>query len=436
MRTIIRCVSNREALMTQERLSDAGVDAAAAPGPAVRARLAPEGEDVLVIPALDGDLERAGAYLRALPHVGERLCALAAAPSWVRLPTDLSVDTPFDGVIATDGAPELLQAQIKAFTRMSITAEERARRFATAVALGVGPPAAARPKPLKALYIGAPSPQFLALERAFSPAPGLVAAAFTSFCGFDYLHDDAFDAVVLNAQKDPATAIGLCAALRRNAQLYHMPTMVLTAPDDEATRRTAIARGACVAIGVDAPFEAPLGWLFEAIRRERRRRISEQENYALRDLMGEARTGLFRDEAFHAHVKRLAVDHHSSGRAFSVAIISATPRGGVSAGGATWRRSFEELCSLTARLVRDTDCATVLRADTIAIALPATGLEGARRSAERIASVAECTAFSVGGIDEQPLIFERSAAEMQPGESGEALLARAERSITEERVSA
>jgi hypothetical protein len=63
-------------------------------------------------------------------------------------------------------------------------------------------------------------------------------------------------------------------------------------------------------------------------------------------------------------------------------------------------------------------------------------LESARRSAERIASVAECTAFAVGDDGAGPLVFERSAVELQPGESGAGLLARALRGIEAPRVSA
>ena len=437
MRIIVRSASNNDARAVQEFLGAAEFEAAALPGPAAYATALPEGEDVVVVPALDGDLARAGAYFEDLPSDSQRLCALAAVPFETLLSTNLAFETPFDGVIAIDGPRKLLGAQIDAYVRKAVAVEERTRRFATAVALNVKLPGPSRPKPLKALYIGAPSTQFLALERAFAPAPGLVAAAFTSFCGFDYLHDEAFDAVVLNGAKDPATAIGLCAALRRNAQLYHMPTMVLTAPDDAATRDAAVERGASVAVAANAPFEAPLGWLFEAIRRERIRKAAERDNFALRDLMGDPRTGLFRKKMFEAHVQRLAIEHHASGRPFSIAILRATARAGINQiSEEAWRRGFGEVCSLAGRLIRDTDCATAIAEDAIAIALPSTAVIGARKSAERIASVAECTAFSAGDATDQPLAFERSAAELQPGESGEALLARVERELLEERATA
>ena len=43
---------------------------------------------------------------------------------------------------------------------------------------------------------------FLALERALADHGGVVAAAFSSYAGFDHLHDEPFDAVVLNGAQD------------------------------------------------------------------------------------------------------------------------------------------------------------------------------------------------------------------------------------------
>jgi hypothetical protein len=45
--------------------------------------------------------------------------------------------------------------------------------------------------------------------------------------------------------------------------------------------------------------------------------------------------------------------------------------------------------------------------------------------AERIAAVASCTAFASGEGGVGPLVFEQSAVELQPGESGAGALARA-----------
>jgi two-component system cell cycle response regulator PopA len=94
-----------------------------------------------------------------------------------------------------------------------------------------------------------------------------------------------------------------------------------------------------------------------------------------------------------------------------------------------WTRGFNEIASLAARLMRETDSGAAIGHDVIAVALTATDLKGARRTAERIASVAECTAFASGDNGTGPLVFEQSTVELQPGESGAALLARALRAL-------
>ena len=433
MRIVVRAHDARHARDAQGLLAAAGVDAMALAGPY---RPAPDGEDITIFSALQGDVAEvarlAVTSLEAEPPPLARLVGL----KW-NAPPKLGLGAPevFAGAIALDAPPKLLAAQVEACMRAAVVAEERARRAATAAELKIALPAAPEPRKLKALYIGAPSVMFLALERVLAEQGGLVAAAFSSYAGFDHLHDEPFDAVVLNGAKDPATAISLCAALRRNATLHHLPTMVIAAPGDTATAEAAIARGASAVAEANAPCGPSLGWLFEAVRRERRRSAAEHDIRALRDLMGDARTGLFKRAAFDKHLARLAADHHQSGRPLSLSVLHVMPAPGAREPSAeVWKRGFNEIASLAARLMRDADASATLGGDLITVALPAASLAAARRTGERIASVAECTAFASGEGDAGPLVFEQSAVELQPGESGSAMLARALRALEAESV--
>jgi len=418
LRIVVRCQDARLARDTQAQLAAAGVEAFALPGPA---RAAPDGQDIVIVPAPEGDIASARAYAKT----ETALACLVGLPNALPPEPGLSGVEGFDGALALDAPPALLSAQLNAHARVAVIAEERLRRADTARALGVAPPGAPEPRKLKALYIGAPSPVFLSLERALSEHGGLVAAAFSSFAGFDHLHDEPFDAVVLNGAQDSATAISLCAALRRNASLFHLPTMVITAAGDHATATAAIDRGASAIVSANAPSRQPLGWLFEAVRRERRRRSGEHDVRALRDLMGDPRTGLFRRAAFDAHLTRLAADHHASGRPLSLAVLRVMQAPGArEADPQVWKRGFGEIASLAGRLMREADCGAAI-GDIIAVALPAAALQAARRTAERIASVAECTAFAAGEGGVGPLVFEQSSVELQPGESAAGMLARA-----------
>jgi two-component system, cell cycle response regulator PopA len=427
LRVVVRAQDARIARDAQALLAAAGVEAAALPGPF---RPAPDGEDIAILAAgrdIDDFARLCAASLQAPQPPLARLIGLRSGA-----PPALGLNTanPFTGAIALDAPPKLLAAQVEACTRVAIAEEESGRRQATAIEMKAGAPHPLGPRRLKALYIGAPSAMFLALERMFSQHDGLTAAAFSSYAGFDHLHDEPFDAVVLNGAQDASTAISLCAALRRNASLYHMPTMVVTRPGDIATANAAIDRGASAVAEANAPCGPSLGWLFEAVRRERRRRAAEHDIRALRDLMGDPRTGLFRRDPFDAHLKRLAADHHANGRSMALCVLRVLPAHGLSEPEPdAWKRGFTEIASLAGRLMRDGDTGVALGNEFIAVAMPATSLQGAKRTAERIASVAECTAFASGEGGSGPLVFEQSAVELQAGESGGALLNRALRAL-------
>ncbi|ANP44457.1 hypothetical protein ATE48_00230 [Candidatus Viadribacter manganicus] len=417
---MVRAADARLARDAQEMLANAGVSATALAGPY---RAAPDGEDIRILAGEGAPHEVAGSPLLLSLTAGR----IDTAPA-------TGAET---GALALNGPPKLLAAQMESWTRVAIAEEERARRLATAEVMGLTPPKQPEPHKLKALYIGAPSSAFLALERTLADQGGLVAAAFTSYTGFDHLHDEPFDAVVLNAAQDPSTALSLCSALRRNASLYHLPTLVLTKPGDAATAASAIDRGASAISTTITPCEASLGWLFEAVRRERRRRAAEHDMRALRDVMGDPRTGLWLRDAFNNHVARLAADHHASGRPMSMVVLRVTPAiGAREPSPEIWRKGFGEIASLAARLMRDADSGVTLGHDLIALALPAARLRNAKRTAERIASVAECTAFASGEGGAGPLVFEQSVVELQPGESGSAMMARALRAIEVESIPA
>lgn len=424
MRIVVRASDARVARDAQALLAAADVEAAAIAGPY---RPAPDGEDIAIFPGMD-DAPDAARGLACDAAKAERppLAFIAGLRSDHPPAIGLAEIGCFSGAIALDAPPKLLSTQIASCIRVAIAEEERARRVATSAALGAAAPQPIEPRKLKALYIGAPSATYLALERVLAVQGGIVAAAFSSYAGFDHLHDEPFDAVVLNGAQDAATAISLCAALRRNATLYHLPTMVVTAPGDAAIATAAIARGVSAVTQANAPCGPSLGWLFEAIRRERRRRSAEHDIRAMRDIMGDPRTGLFQRQPFDAHLARIAADHQASGRPMSLAVLRVMPAPGAREPSETiWRKGFIEIANLASRLMRDADCGATLGRDLIAVALPAARLRAAKRTAERIASVAECTTFASGEGGAGPLVFEQSAVELQPGESGAGLLARA-----------
>ena len=141
---------------------------------------------------------------------------------------------------------------------------------------------------------------------------------------------------------------------------------------------------------------------------------------------------------FEAHLTRLAADHHFNGRPLALAVLRVLPAHGArQPSEQVWKRGFDEIASLAARLMRE---CRQRRGDRRAISSPSPcpqlELAGAKRTARAYRAVAECTAFASGEGGAGPLVFEQSAVELQPGESGAGMLARALRALDAESIPA
>jgi two-component system cell cycle response regulator PopA len=366
--------------------------------------LSPEGEDIAIVEADPARATEARAIAEMLRAQDETpLLVLAATRSDCPPPEGFErADALFDATLATDVAPAALGRQLERAERMATGKFELAMRRATARRIGCADPAGAAPKKLKLLYVGAPLPAYLSLERWVAGHGGALSAAFTSFSGFDHLHDEAFDALVVNAVSDPSTALSICGALRRNAGLFHLPTCLLTAPEDEATRQAAFDKGAAVAAAAEDP----------------------RALLAYRDVMSAPRTGLFRTEAFYAHLETLAQEHIRRARILSLLALKISPAFGARRPEAqTLSRAVAEAAGLAGRLLRASDTPALI-GDLFIAALPNTAIGGALRTAERISAVADCATFAAEDGSAGPLSFAQSVVQQEPGESASSLLKR------------
>lgn len=418
----IRAPEARAARALQAKLDAAGIAAVAQIG-ALGLRT-PLDDGAIVL--LDGaDAHRAWMIdtCEAYAANGRRPLALAAAGSCERAPP--VVNAPFDGWIDCDAPRALLQRQCAALLRAAEARLELSQRSATAKALGLKAPAIEPLGPVRLLYIGAPDPFYLELESLTAISGAALDSAFSSFMGFDRLHDERFDAVILKSEPDPATALALCGALRRNARLHHTPTLMVVKPGDAATTAAAIERGASVTLAQGSDSAAALAWLNEAIRAFRRHAGAEIGLNALRLAAGGA-GGLFDGAFFNAHLETLCQSAATSGRSLALVTLRVSLAPGARDVSETmWRRELEQVSALAGRLIRTHDSAALLDDDIIAIAIPGARAADARSTAERVAAVAECTAFAASQNDAGPLVLGQSVVELAPGESAPGLLSRA-----------
>ena len=420
MRLTVRSFDALPAFALQDRVAQAGQDAQIVFGYG----LSPQGEDIAIVDADPARAAEGRAIAEALRAQDESpLLVLAAAPESAPPAEGLAApEALYDATLACDAPAASFAKQLERAQRLATGKFELAMRRLTAARLGCASPAGANPRRLKLLYVGAPLPAYLALEEWVAGHGGSLNAAFTSFTGFDHLHDEAFDALVINAVNEPATALSICGAMRRNAGLYHLPTFLIIADGDEATRAAAFDKGAAiVATGED---RKALSWLFEAMRLERTRAAIDKGLMAYRDVMGDSRTGLMRPEAFRAHLDTLANEHIRRARVLSlVALRIHPPFGARVENPSAFARAMKEAAALAGRLLRSSDSPTLI-GDAFVAALPNTMLSGAHRTAERISAVADCTTFAAEDGSAGPLAFAQSVVQQEPGEGAGSLLRR------------
>jgi two-component system cell cycle response regulator PopA len=341
----------------------------------------------------------------------------------------------FDAAIALDAPTPALRAQIDRACRAAAARDEFTARRTTAERLRLKAVRAGPERAFRMLFIGPPHALYLDIDAWIRDRRGAVSAAFSSFSGLDHLHDEAFDAVVVNGAGDLATGLAICAALRRNALTQALPAMLLAAGVKPETIALATEKGASVVCDTTAgggDLAGALAWLRDAIRLERSHANAERGLAALKERMGDGRTGLFSERAFLAHLDTVAERHAETGRPLTLAALQMAPAFGAAAPApAALERAVCEGASLAARLIRSTDFGCLIR-DTAFLALPYTAHAEARRAMERIAAVADCTAFVTSDGGPGPLCFAQSFATQGPGENGGALFARLLETVNEE----
>jgi two-component system cell cycle response regulator PopA len=237
------------------------------------------------------------------------------------------------------------------------------------------------------------------LSNALRRGGAEVVGAFTAYTAFDYLHERAFDGVVLWAGDNPQEALSIAAGLRRNTRLFHTPALLYMRHGSYITTAEAYHRGISDVASPDTPEDETARRMLELARNHRRQSAVRQALEGARGsgLMDVA-TGLFTRDLFAAHLARLAQASRVRNRPLSVCILRVADKpelAGVRADG--WlARAIPQIGSMIGRLVRVEDTAARLGPEVFALAVPATPLDAARAAGERIAAVIGCTAFEAG----------------------------------------
>jgi len=306
----------------------------------------------------------------------------------------------YDLILAGPLEPGQAVMRLETLVRTAVAEEEFEVREATFADRGyLLEPPETETAPYRVLAIGEPAPQFLALSNALARNGAEVVGAFTAFTAFDYLHERAFDAVVLWAGDNPQEALSIAAGLRRNTRLYHTPALLYMKPDATLTASEAYHRGISDVASPETSETMTALRVVELARAYRRQKaIRGALDLARASGLMDAATGLFTRDLFAGHLMRLANSAHARNRPLSLCMLKVSDKAELAiprAGG--WvARAIPQIGSMIGRLVRAEDTAARLSSEVFALALPATALLSARAAGERIAAVIGCTAFEAG----------------------------------------
>lgn len=334
------------------------------------------------------------------------------------------------GVIAAPAHPLQIASRVRALLRLSVLDETARLRADDVAAHGERQPQrGADPVEAAILYVGPPHPAFMRLQHAMAGAGAKTIAAFSTFNAFDYLHERAFDAVVLSAMPTPELAHTVCSAMRRNTRLYHTPTLLLSQGADSGQAEEAFARGASDIIDADAGADEMRARIVSLVQERQRRKACKGllESCRLPGVLDED-TDLFTADFGRRHLQSL-IGHagHGGTDISAVSLLVQPPSGpGRHVGETHARSAMTQFASMLRHCVRSEDLAVRLENGRFYLALPDTDADQARIVAARVVAIAECTAYE-SADPTRPFRVEvqYDIAQAAPGDSAETLLARA-----------
>lgn len=258
--------------------------------------------------------------------------------------------------------------------------------------------------PLRILFIGKATTEFMTIMNAMQERNVDFIAAFTSFTAFDYLHDEPFNGVIINANGKYDTALSIITTMRRNTALYNVPALVLTGHDAIIDAERAYEKGLNDILTIGAPSDETAGRILELahFHRSQQKLKSLYVNLAKTDIV-EADTGLHTSEFFKAHIGQNHQIASSQKTALTLAVFKTHPvlvsvQNSKEAELSTLdpralKAALRQIGEMIRSVVRVQDCAARLSRNQFAILFPGKDEAQVTPIAQRICDMISCTAF-------------------------------------------
>jgi len=292
--------------------------------------------------------------------------------------------------------------------------------------------------PFRILFIGKATPDFMVIINALQKKNVEVVAAFTSFSAFDFLHERTFDAVVMNALEQSEPALTISETMRRNAKLFHVPTLFLVDPDSFKDHDLAYQKGARDIISSKADTEEISGRILELANYHR---IHDQLKREFGSVGGadciDVPTGVFNKAFFKAHMRRVCKTMEQTQDPVSLMAVRVRPNAHFKVPEAKVIEAIAQIGTMLKSLVRMQDITARLDHDIFMIAFPGQNRSSAVPVIERISSIVDCAAFESGDTENGAftISLETVLVEQMPHENSDDLIGSAMSELTGEPVS-
>ena len=256
----------------------------------------------------------------------------------------------------------------------------------------------------RVLFIGKASPSFMVIVNALQDKGVEVTAAFTSFSAFDYLHGDAFDAVVMNALDQSEPAFSISEAMRRNSKLYHTPTLFLVNGKEFTEYDAAYQRGARDIIDRDADSEEISGRILELANYHRIHEQMKTDFLALAvDEAGDTSGTAYSQDFMRAHLPRLLRDAAKLDLPVTLIGLKLVPASVDKVTEVAIASAYTQTAELINNLVRMQDVVCRWDDEKFVLAFFDTNASEAKIILSRINALLDCTIYDNGSSKGDPL---------------------------------
>ena len=259
--------------------------------------------------------------------------------------------------------------------------------------------------PFRILFIGKATTEFMTIMNALQDRNVDFIAAFSSFTAFDYLHDESFDGVIINAENSAEnstdntfeTAMAITATMRRNTALYNVPAIALTDQEGVIDPKKAFENGLNDILTIGTPSAEIAGRILELahFHRSQEKIKAIYKNLAKSDVV-EPDTGLYRADFFKTYIGQSYQLSQSQKTPLTLAVFSTKPilkNAQDTLNPRALNAALQQIGGMIRSVVRIQDCAARLTSDQFAILFPSQNVEQVTPIAQRICDMISCTAF-------------------------------------------